>query len=178
MKGQSCLRTRTCDCCDELWLRSERVTTRVTIVTNKDLRESTVMQNALEGHPQGPVTSRSTVRRKSSAALLSSFKAPSGSQQPVNLAIQLPPTPSMSSTPIPGPPMGMGRDWDSQSIYSESAGSSVTTNTASGTPLVFQGTSVEYVRDLVQKRIVTLTYMRNTHEGYVASPSALIHAYP
>ncbi|KAF8919239.1 hypothetical protein CPB85DRAFT_1529471 [Mucidula mucida] len=28
-----------------------------------------------------------------------------------------------------------------------------------------QGTSIEYLRDLVQKRIITLTYMRNMHEG-------------
>ncbi|KIJ23959.1 hypothetical protein M422DRAFT_217358 [Sphaerobolus stellatus SS14] len=46
----------------------------------------------------------------------------------------------------------MGRDWDAQS------------DSTAVTP-TFQGTSVEYLRDMVQKRIVTLTYMRNTHEG-------------
>lgn len=59
----------------------------------------------------------------------------------------------------------MNRDWDSQSLYSDSAGSSTTT--ATGSAATFQGTSVEYLRDLVQKRIITLTYVRNTHEGSV-----------
>ncbi|KAH9970414.1 hypothetical protein BGW80DRAFT_1330529 [Lactifluus volemus] len=27
------------------------------------------------------------------------------------------------------------------------------------------GATVEYLRDLVQKRIITLTYMRNVHDG-------------
>ncbi|KAF8509561.1 hypothetical protein JB92DRAFT_2814152 [Gautieria morchelliformis] len=120
------------------------------------------MQNAFEGQP-GSVSSRPTIRRKSSAGLLSSFKAPatniaqSVQQQPSNV----PPTPSASATPIPGA-MVMGRDWDSTSLYSDSAGSSAaTTNNVAS----FQGTSVEYLRDMVQKRIITLTYMRNTHEG-------------
>ena len=78
--------------------------------------------------------------------------------------MQLPPTPSVSATPTPST-VAIGRDWDSQSLYSDSAGSTATTNNSGvGT---FQGTSVEYLRDLVQKRIVTLTYMRNTHEGSV-----------
>jgi hypothetical protein len=130
------------------------------------------MQNAFEGQPQGSISSRPTIRRKSSAGLLSSFKAPSssaslvqtGQQQPSNLPVQLPPTPSASTSPIPGA-MAMNRDWDSQSLYSDSAGSSATT--ASTAVATFQGTSVEYLRDLVQKRIITLTYMRNTHEGLV-----------
>ena len=133
----------------------------------------TVMQNAFEGQPQASISSRPTVRRKSSAGLLSSFKAPSSSnivqtvqQQPSNLPMQLPPTPSASTTPIPST-TAIGRDWDSQSLYSDSAGSSAATpNNAAAT---FQGTSVEYLRDMVQKRIVTLTYIRNTHEGSVIS---------
>ncbi|KAH9970410.1 hypothetical protein BGW80DRAFT_1330526 [Lactifluus volemus] len=32
-----------------------------------------------------------------------------------------------------------------------------------GTP----GATVEYLRDLVQNRIITLTYMRNVHDGEV-----------
>jgi hypothetical protein len=47
------------------------------------------------------------------------------------------------------------RDVDSQSLHSEST-------LVNG---VTAGTSVEYLRDLVQKRIITLTYMRNVHEG-------------
>lgn len=35
-----------------------------------------------------------------------------------------------------------------------------------------QGATVEYLRDLVQKRIITLTYMRNVHDGCV--PLSLI----
>ena len=31
-----------------------------------------------------------------------------------------------------------------------------------------QGTSADYLRDMVQKRIITLTYMRNVHEGYAS----------
>ncbi|KAF8590461.1 hypothetical protein K439DRAFT_1627743 [Ramaria rubella] len=126
------------------------------------------MQNAFEG--QGSISSRPTVRRKSSAGLLASFKPPSSTavqninatqsvQQSTNLPAQLPPTPIVSSPPAG--PLGMNRDWDSQSLYSESAGSSVTPNSAA----TFQGTSIEYLRDMVQKRIITLTYMRNTHEG-------------
>lgn len=41
--------------------------------------------------------------------------------------------------------------------------------TASGAAFS-QGATVEYLRDLVQKRIITLTYMRNVHDGCVASP--------
>ena len=132
----------------------------------------TVMQNAFEGQPQGSISSRPTIRRKSSVGLLSSFKAPSGTavvqvqslqQQSLNLPMQLPPTPSTSTPPIPGP-MSIGRDWDTQSLYSDSTGASAT-STINSTAATFQGTSVEYLRDLVQKRIVTLTYMRNTHEG-------------
>ncbi|KAH9970417.1 hypothetical protein BGW80DRAFT_1330671, partial [Lactifluus volemus] len=29
------------------------------------------------------------------------------------------------------------------------------------------GATVEYLRDLVQKRVITLTYMRNVHDGAV-----------
>lgn len=32
-------------------------------------------------------------------------------------------------------------------------------------PQLGQGLSVEYLRELVQKRILTLTYIRNIHEG-------------
>jgi hypothetical protein len=30
------------------------------------------------------------------------------------------------------------------------------------------GATIEYLRDLVQKRIITLTYTRNVHDGCVA----------
>lgn len=67
-------------------------------------------------------------------------------------------TPTATVTP--------GREWDGQSVHSDTL-SSTTTLVANGTPAIAQGTSVEYLRDLVQKRIITLTYMRNVHEGCV-----------
>ncbi|KAJ7677215.1 hypothetical protein B0H17DRAFT_945085 [Mycena rosella] len=86
------------------------------------------------------------MRRKSSAQnLLSSFKAPQGN-------MNVPATPT-ASTPIP-------KEFDTQSLYSDTT----TLNNPQG-PAGPQGTSVEYLRDLVQKRIITLTYVRNIHEG-------------
>ncbi|CAK5280955.1 unnamed protein product [Mycena citricolor] len=88
--------------------------------------------------------SRPAMRRKSSAQnLLSSFKTP----------INVPSTPVMS-TPLPN------KEFDTMSLYSETT----TVNNQPGTAGA-QGTSVEYLRDLVQKRIITLTYIRNIHEG-------------
>ncbi|KAJ7460943.1 hypothetical protein B0H11DRAFT_2160404 [Mycena galericulata] len=87
---------------------------------------------------------RPQMRRKSSAQnLLSSFKTP-----PPNV----PSTPTVF-TPIP-------KEFDTQSLYSDTT----TLNNPQGQPGP-QGTSVEYLRDLVQKRIITLTYVRNIHEG-------------
>ncbi|KAJ6488489.1 hypothetical protein C8R47DRAFT_978708 [Mycena vitilis] len=85
------------------------------------------------------------MRRKSSAQnLLASFKTPPGN---------VPSTPTVS-TPIP-------KEFDTQSLYSDTT----TLNNPQG-PALPQGTSVEYLRDLVQKRIITLTYLRNIHEGH------------
>ncbi|KAF8520152.1 hypothetical protein BU17DRAFT_47038 [Hysterangium stoloniferum] len=128
------------------------------------------MQNAFDGQSQGSVSSRPTIRRKSSAGLLASFKAPSISTTASSLVLSIQQSPNVpqkpSTPPIGSPPFSgssaTSRDWDSQSLYSESAASTGTANPAP----TFQGTSVEYLRDMVQKRIVTLTYMRNTHEGY------------
>jgi hypothetical protein len=50
-------------------------------------------------------------------------------------------------------------------MHSEVIGSAV----GGASPAVPQGMSVEYLRDLVQKRIITLTYIRNIHEGCVCS---------
>jgi len=61
----------------------------------------------------------------------------------------------------------MAREWDAQSLHAESASPFFPPVGAgmgsSGSP----GATVEYLRDLVQKRIITLTYMRNVHDGYV-----------
>ncbi|KAJ6546972.1 hypothetical protein B0H19DRAFT_1211695 [Mycena capillaripes] len=84
------------------------------------------------------------MRRKSSAQnLLASFKTPPGN---------VPSTPTVS-TPTP-------KEFDTQSLFSDTT----TLNNPQG-PAGPQGTSVEYLRDLVQKRIITLTYLRSIHEG-------------
>ncbi|KAI9568980.1 hypothetical protein HD554DRAFT_2094359 [Boletus coccyginus] len=108
---------------------------------------------------------RPTIRRKSSAQnLLSSFKppatgpAPGGSLSSATGAAYATAVQTPTATAIPG------REWDGQSVHSDSL-SSTPTLVANGTPAIAQGTSVEYLRDLIQKRIVTLTYMRNVHEG-------------
>lgn len=67
---------------------------------------------------------------------------------------------AVSGTPISTTPMN--RDWDVQSMHSDSVASNAPLN---GSPAVAQGTSVEYLRDMVMKRMITLTYMRNVHEG-------------
>jgi hypothetical protein len=115
---------------------------------------------------------RPAMRRKSSAQnLLSSFRAPTaasagsvagGSMSAATgaafaAAVQTP------TTSVPS-----AREWDGQSVHSDTLSSTATLVT-NGTPVIAQGTSVEYLRDLVQKRIITLTYMRNVHEGCVVS---------
>ncbi|KAF8894710.1 hypothetical protein BD779DRAFT_1502529 [Infundibulicybe gibba] len=117
---------------------------------------------------------RPTMRRKSSAQnLLSSFKSgSSNSSTPAPLTI-IPGTASSFATGLsfsaaggattPTATTAIGRDWDAQSLHSDTitpAGIGGATSPALG-----QGTSVEYLRDLVQKRIITLTYIRNVHEG-------------
>lgn len=117
---------------------------------------------------------RPTMRRKSSAQnLLSSFKSASSSAGPSSSAAQqqapssissqttlvYQPQSAVASTPTASTPMA--REWDAQSLHSDTV--------AASTPAISQGTSVEYLRDLVQKRIITLTYVRNIHEGCVAS---------
>ncbi|KAJ7063540.1 hypothetical protein C8F01DRAFT_81827 [Mycena amicta] len=84
---------------------------------------------------------RPQMRRKSSAQnLLSSFKAAPG-------AMTVPATPTIS-TP---------KEFDSVSLYSDTT----TVNNPPGP----QGTSVEYLRDIIHKRMVTLTYLRTVHQG-------------
>ncbi|KAH9857603.1 hypothetical protein C2E23DRAFT_770471 [Lenzites betulinus] len=111
---------------------------------------------------------RPTMRRKSSAQnLLSTFKSnPSGgsggpppSSFPVNA---LPTTAGLPYSSVPTPTTAtMSREWDVQSLQSEGMSS----NAGSSTNPLVQGTSVEMLRELVKKRIITLTYLRNVHEG-------------
>ena len=56
----------------------------------------------------------------------------------------------------------MLREIDVQSLHSDSVASSTLTN---GNAATAHGTTVEMLRELVKKRIITLTYLRNVHEG-------------
>lgn len=110
--------------------------------------------------------SRPTMRRKSSAQnLLTSFKTPAGSSTvggsmsaTTGAAFAAAAAQAQSANVLPS------REWDGQSVHSDTL-SSAAALVVNGTPVIAQGTSVEYLRDLVQKRIVTLTYMRTVHEG-------------
>ena len=119
------------------------------------------------GQPRSPPMSdmpRPTMRRKSSAQnLLSSFKTPAGSGGSISAATGAAYAAAAQAQSAGAP---QSREWDVQSLHSDSLSSSATL-VANGTPVIPQSTSVDYLRDLVQKRIITLTYMRNVHEGYV-----------
>ncbi|KAI0373263.1 hypothetical protein BV20DRAFT_938498 [Pilatotrama ljubarskyi] len=116
---------------------------------------------------------RPAMRRKSSAQnLLSGFKSNAGSAGAGAPPSSFPSSamPGTAGLPYPSVPTPttatMSREWDVQSLQSEGVGSSAGTSSipANGNPLV-QGTSVEMLRELVKKRIITLTYLRNVHEG-------------
>lgn len=115
---------------------------------------------------------RPIMKRKNSAQhLLTSFKSTTNASNssippPLNLAA----TSSINATSLsfasvatPTVTTPIPRDWDAQSLHSETVGSALT---GAQSPPLGQGTSVEYLRELVQKRITTLTYIRNIHEGY------------
>ncbi|KJA20290.1 hypothetical protein HYPSUDRAFT_142547 [Hypholoma sublateritium FD-334 SS-4] len=111
--------------------------------------------------PQDPP--RATMRRKSSAQnLLSSFKSSSPSPVPPPLALAGPNVPFAAPAPTPTASTPLAREWDAQSLHSDTLSQSLA---GAQSPPLAQGTSVEYLRDLVQKRIITLTYIRNIHEG-------------
>ena len=118
---------------------------------------------------------RPTMRRKSSAQnLLSSFKStPSSSASAVPPPLNLGSTSAMNSTQLsfaavatPTATTPLAREWDAQSLHSDTVASSMA---GAQSPPLNQGTSVEYLRDLIQKRIITLTYIRSIHEGSVPS---------
>ena len=124
---------------------------------------------------------RPQMRRKSSASALLSFRSPSSAStnlmastgtlvnNPAPLAVGgfNAPAASQSSTPAYSPD-GMGspgtsvtptlREWDAQSTSAYSEGH---TSAAIGAGV---GT-LELWRDTINKRIMTLTYLRSTHEG-------------
>ncbi|GLB35439.1 hypothetical protein LshimejAT787_0210040 [Lyophyllum shimeji] len=115
---------------------------------------------------------RPTMRRKSSAQnLLSSFKSSSTPTAviPPPIAIgtgSISPATGLSFAAAGGastPTTSTAREFDALSLHSDSVPGSTLGGT--GSPQLGQGASVEYLRDLVQKRIITLTYLRNIHEG-------------
>lgn len=110
-------------------------------------------------------TQRPSMRRKSSAQnLLSSFKPSS--------AINVNTVPSATglqyaSAPTPTSTVPLARDWDTQTFPSESGTSSTGSFPMPNGAQGVQGTTVEILREIVKKRIITLTYLRNVHEGCV-----------
>ena len=114
------------------------------------------------------LSQRPGMRRKSSAQnLLSSFKSgPSSIPPPLNLA---PSSPVINAAPFsagvtPSTTPLVRESHDAQPSYLDNVVMNLQ-NAPSSQP--GQGTSVEYLRDLVQKRIITLTYIRSIHEGWV-----------
>ncbi|KAH9915790.1 uncharacterized protein BXZ73DRAFT_92569 [Epithele typhae] len=112
--------------------------------------------------PEG--VQRPQMRRKSSAQnLLTSFKSSSstvssGGAPPSSFpgsAVTVASSMPYSNGAVPTPTTAtMSREWDVQSLQSEGSAQA-------NAP----GTSVEFLRELVKKRIITLTYLRNVHEG-------------
>ncbi|KAF8061610.1 hypothetical protein FPV67DRAFT_287836 [Lyophyllum atratum] len=113
---------------------------------------------------------RPTMRRKSSAQnLLSSFKSSTPTPVPPPISVgtgSISPATGLSFAAAGGastPTTSTAREFDALSLHSDTISGS--TLGGAGSPQLSQGTSVEYLRDLVQKRIITLTYIRNIHEG-------------
>ena len=126
--------------------------------------------NMFSEQPQRPA-----MRRKSSAQnFLSSFKSTSSSgsitPQSLNTTASLVSSatnlPFSTTPPVTSP---QAREWDAQSLHSDTVGSNMA---GAQSPSLTPGTSVEYLRDLVQKRIITLTYIRQIHEGWVTHDSS------
>ncbi|KAF8229503.1 hypothetical protein L208DRAFT_1286159 [Tricholoma matsutake] len=111
---------------------------------------------------------RPTMRRKSSAQnLLSSFKSNSNSSSTVSMTTgTVSSAPGMSfATALNGNTSTVSMPLNRESDIQSDTISGTTTLGGTVSPQLGQGTSVEYLRDLVQKRIITLTYVRNIHEG-------------
>lgn len=118
------------------------------------------------------------MRRKSSAQnLLSSFKSATSSSQSVNTIPAVPPpiqtgsgtissvagmsiasALSSATTPTISTPLVRGDSTEGQAQYSASL-------VGATSPPLGSSTSVEALRELLQKRLVTLTYIRNVFDG-------------
>src|SRR6266550_3286104 len=114
---------------------------------------------------------RPAMRRKSSAQnLLSSFKSGSPSLPAtagagsLSSATGLAMASAITQTSTSAISTSLPRDLDTQSLQSDGVSNSLT---GAGSPAVAQGASVDILRDLVHKRIITLTYIRSIHEGCV-----------
>lgn len=110
----------------------------------ESIRRGSITPNSLSdllrrGADKATMADRPTIRRKSSAQNLLS----NFTSRPSNISPS-----ALTSMPM-SPPLPPLPDLDG--------------------PAQPDDTSIEYLRDLVQKRIITLTYMRNMHEGCVYS---------
>ncbi|PFH52458.1 hypothetical protein AMATHDRAFT_57082 [Amanita thiersii Skay4041] len=106
---------------------------------------------------------RPSMRRKSSAQnLLSSFKSNSSSSPSLPTPVVLPPGSAAPQASTPSASTPLSREWDAQSLHSDGVPNTLG---GAGSPSLTQGTSVDILRELVHKRIITLTYLRNIHEG-------------
>lgn len=96
---------------------------------------------------------RPGMRRKSSASnLLSSFKSSS--------------TSTGASSSASGYQTPTAKDLDSQSLFSETSHAPTISSNASAPPIpVSQVSSVESLRELVRKRISTISYLKSVHTG-------------
>ncbi|KAK7449628.1 hypothetical protein VKT23_013103 [Stygiomarasmius scandens] len=99
------------------------------------------------------------MRRKSSAQNLLATFNPKQGQPPPPLTVSSAAAAAYSGPPVAQTPTAstpLTRDWDAQSLHDA---------TGSSTPALVHHTNDEYLRDMIQKRILTLTYIRNIHEG-------------
>ncbi|KAJ8522681.1 hypothetical protein ONZ45_g786 [Pleurotus djamor] len=116
---------------------------------------------AMPESQQQQLSSRPTMRRKSSAQnLLSSLKGTAPAPSNASTTGTISSATGMSFASISTPTAASSREWDSQSLHSDAVPAMNV-----GSPALGPGATVEYLRDLVQKRIITLTYIRNIHEG-------------
>ncbi|KAF8471610.1 hypothetical protein DFH94DRAFT_674209 [Russula ochroleuca] len=114
------------------------------------------------------------MRRKSSAQnLLSSFKSSSATTSTTPAAsngnsngstsagaiTNSTTIPAMAATPT------TAREWDAQSLHTDSTTAAAAAAAVGAATPGIPGATIEYLRDLVQKRIITLTYTRNVHDG-------------
>lgn len=107
------------------------------------------------------IPQRPTMRRKSSAQnILASFISPSA-PSPIGTTS----TSRASASGAATPTTGIVKESDAQSIYADS--NALPHPNGAASPQLGQGTSIEYLRDLVQKRIIKLTYIRSIYEGCV-----------